>query len=82
MNVTKLAITAEDVETEDSLEITDIYDSHSARIILIEADPEDSECLFIIDDEVKIHKIVDNGEGKGTVLLTVDMSHHELEDEL
>ena len=49
---------------------------------MIEADPENSECLFIIDEEMKLLKILDNGEGKGVIVATIDMTHHDLEDEI
>ena len=82
MEVAKIAIAGEEESLENSLDITDIFESHQTRIVLIEADPENSECLFIIDEEMKLLKILDNGEGKGVIVATIDMTHHDLEDEI
>ena len=39
-------------------------------------------CLFVIDEEMKLLKIIDNGEGKAVIVAIIDMEHHDLEDEL
>ena len=36
----------------------------------------------MIDDEQKIIKIKDDGEGKAHIVNMIDLSHHDLEDEL
>ena len=82
MEVVKIELATEEVQMEKSLEITDIFESHSSKIVLVEADPDNCECLFVLDEEMKLFKILDNGEGKGVVMATIDISHHELEDEI
>ena len=81
MEVAKVALASEE-EQDQSLEITDIFESHSSRIILIEADPNNPEYLFLIDEEMKLLKIHDDGEGKGVIIASIDMTHHDLEEEL
>ena len=44
---------------------------------MIEPDPNDVKNLFVLDDEQRILKLVDNGEGKAVVLTSVDMTHHD-----
>ena len=64
------------------MEAFEIYESLSARIIAIETDPNNSESIFVIDDEQRIMIIIDKGEGKAIIKETIDMSIHSFEDEL
>ena len=49
---------------------------------MIVADPDNPQCLFVIDDEMKLLKILDNGEGKAVIVGSVDMTNHDLEEEI
>ena len=49
---------------------------------MIECDPDNSMCLFVLDEEMRLLKIMDDGEGKATIVAIIDMAHHLLEDEL
>ena len=64
---------------DEKIQTVDIFESSSARILVIEPDPEDYKCLFLITDDEQIYKLRTNVEGKATILNVIDMSHHNLE---
>ena len=53
-----------DPDDPERINIEDIYESHSSRIIIVEPDPDDFQSLFVLDDEQKLHKITDKMQGK------------------
>ena len=67
MEIAKIALSSKEVHGEKLLQITNIFESHSSRIVLIEADPENIMCLYVITDEMKLLKLIDDGEGKAVV---------------
>ena len=71
----KVSLASEEEIAEESFRITDIFDN-SSRIVLIEADPDNPMCLFVLDEDMQLLKIIDNGEGKAVVVGSVDMAHH------
>lgn len=60
--------------SSDELLVTDIYEMHSSKIILIEPDPENPKILFALDDELKILLIEDKKDGKAHVRGSIDLS--------
>ena len=82
--VIRVSLCTSDVESaENKPQLVEVFESHSSRVVLVEPDPGNASNLFILDDEQRIFKIQDNGgDGKAVVLQSVDMTLHDLEDEL
>ena len=67
---------------EQKLQVQEIFDSHASRLLVIEADPENFENIFVVDDEQRVYTLKDASEGKAQILEAQDMSQYSLEDEL
>ena len=64
---------------DEKVQTVDIFESSSSKILVIEPDPEDHHCLFLISDDEQIYKVKTNLEGKATIVDIRDMAHHNLE---
>ena len=49
---------------------------------MIEPDPDNSKCLFVLDDDQKLLKIKDKKEGKALLEYTKDLSKFDLEENI
>ena len=76
--VVKVGLSSGEGEDE-KIQTVDIFESISSRILVIEPDPEDHRCLFLISDDEHIYKVMTNVEGKATIVNVIDMSQHNLE---
>ena len=65
MEIAKVSIPKDDAE---QLEVTDIFESHSSKIVVIEADPDNPNYLFVINEEMRLIKIHDDGDGKAKLV--------------
>ena len=59
---------------DETIQTVDIFESISSRILVIEPDPEDHTCLFLICEDEQIYKVMTNVEGKANVVNVIDMS--------
>lgn len=41
-----------------------IYQNENFQFVAIEVDPEESNFLYVLDEEQKLHHLLDTGEGK------------------
>ena len=69
-----------DENNPGKVELHSIYEVHSAKIILVEPDPDNTKQLFVLEDDQKLTRIEDVGEGKATIKSSYDLTHHILED--
>ena len=70
---------ANEEQTDKQIETFEIFDSLSKRILAIEADPENSDNLFLVDDDEKILTLQDKSDGqKADIKDVFDMSVHSL----
>ena len=78
MSVVKVALGEHDAE---KLDVSNIYEVHSSRIILVEPAPDHYKRLIVLEDDQKLVMIEDSGtESKATVEGSKDFSHHNLEE--
>ena len=77
--VVKLKLNAED---PDNLAVTEVFESGSSKIVLLEHDPTNFNNIMIADDEQMFYKITERSDEKSEITLKVNMAHHSLDDEL
>ena len=53
-----------------------IYQNENFKFVAIEADPEECNFLYVLDEEQKLHHLLDSGEGRCLVQNTSDLSIH------
>lgn len=87
--IVKIGINEE--SPHEPLQVTSIYESPNSRLLILEHDPENTKYLFVLDEELRIIKIEDaeersgknsEKESKAKVISTVDLSQHQLVEEL
>ena len=75
----------------DPLRIMTIFASRNSRLLVLEPDPDNRKHLFVLDEEQRIILLEDKAssfseatenDSKAELLSTVDMSKHQLEDEI
>ena len=69
-------------EDEAKAQHEGIFESANVKLLSIEADPEHSKRLFVFTDNQQILKLSDTGTGKASLLQQIDLSMHEIEDEV
>lgn len=60
----------------------DIFVLGSALIVGLESDPQDPDCIYVIDDFQTVLKLSESKEGKAVVHQRLSLAQHSLEDEL